>query len=242
MRSQWHDPAWRAEFRRGMQAILPTYPGIIAWGLVTGVAMVKSGLPLTYALFMTFTAYAGSAQLAALPLMAAGAPVWVIAVTALVTNLRFVIYAAAMRHLFTDYSLRRRAVLGYLGGDFSFVLLMERIARDGIFPHRDAWLFGATLPNWFAWQGASVTGMVAASFIPTSWGLQFAGTLALLALIVPQCRQFPAAAGALTAAVVALAGRPLPLNLGLLAGVVAGIAVATTAESAIRGRPVEAAE
>ena len=227
-----NDPAWRAEFDRGMRDMLPTYPGILAWGLVTGVAMAKSGLGVPYALLMTFTAYAGSAQLASLPLIAAAAPVWVIALTALVTNLRFVIYGAAMRHLLSAYSTRRRALIGYLSGDFSFVLLMNRVAREGAFPHRDAWLFGTAVSNWLAWQGASVAGIVAGAFIPTEWGLQFAGTLALLALVIPQCRQRAGLAGALTAGVVALIGHDWPLKIGLLAGVIAGITVATIVDDA----------
>jgi predicted branched-subunit amino acid permease len=218
---------WRAEFKRGVRDIMPAQPGIAAWGLVTGVTMVKSGLPVAYALFMTFAAYAGTAQLASLPLISAAAPVWVIGATALVTNMRFVIYSAAMRHLLYEYSARRRAVLGFLSGDFTFVLLMNRAATEGAFRHRDAWLFGMALSNWLVWQVASVVGIVAASFIPSEWGLQFAGTLALLALVIPQCRHRPAAAGALVAGVVALLGHAWPLKAGLLAGVIAGITAAT---------------
>jgi predicted branched-subunit amino acid permease len=227
MRSVWNDPAWRAEFNRGLRDMLPAYPGIFAWGLVTGVAMVKSGLAIPYALLMTFLAYAGSAQLASLPLIAAAAPVWVIGLTALVTNMRFVIYGAAMRTWLTSYSARRRATIGFFTGDFSFVLFMNRVGREGRFAHRDAWLFGMSFSNWIAWQTASVVGIVAASFIPTDWGLQFAGTLALVALVVPLCRERPGAAGALAAGVVALLGHAWPFRAGLLAGVVSGIIVAT---------------
>jgi 4-azaleucine resistance transporter AzlC len=207
--------------------MMPAWPGILAWGLVTGVAMVKSGLGLPYALLMTLLAYAGSAQLASLPLMAAAAPVWVIGVTALVTNLRFVIYAAAMKTSLSAYPSRRRLLIGYLTGDFSFVLFMNRVARDGDFPHRDGWLLGTATSNWIAWQSSSVVGIVAGTFIPTEWGLQFAGTLALLALVVPLWKQRAGAAGALSAGLVALAGHAWPLKSGLLAGVVAGIVVAT---------------
>ena len=52
-------------------------PGIGAWGLVTGIAMVKGGLSVPLAVLMSLTVYAGSAQLASLPLMAAAAPMWV---------------------------------------------------------------------------------------------------------------------------------------------------------------------
>lgn len=207
--------------------MLPAYPGVLAWGLVTGVAMAKSGLSVAYALLMTLLAYAGSAQLASLPLIAAAAPVWVIGLTALTTNLRFVIYGAAMRTWLAAYSIRRRAVIGYFTGDFSFVMFMNRVGREGEFANRDAWLFGMAVSNWIAWQAASIVGIVAASFIPTEWGLQFAGTLALVALVVPLCLERPGAAGALTAGVVALIGHSWPFRSGLLAGAIAGIVVAT---------------
>jgi predicted branched-subunit amino acid permease len=240
MRSAMSDRAWRAEFAKGMREMLPAFPGIFAWGLVTGVAMVKGGLGVPLALVMTFLAYAGSAQLASLPLIAAAAPVWVIGVTALVTNMRFVIYAAAMRSWLTAYSLRRRAALGFFTADMSFAFFMARVAREGAFAHRDAFVLGMDATNWFAWQLASVIGIVAASFIPSEWGLQFAGTLALLALVVPLCKERPMAAGAITAGLVALAGRRLPLGSGLLAGAVAGIVVATLVDAvATRGEFAE---
>ncbi len=226
----WHDPQWRIEFARGVRALLPAYPGIVAWGVVTGVAMVKSGLSVPWALVMTMAAYAGSAQLAALPLIAAAAPLWMIGATALITNLRFVIYGAAMRPWLHEYSRPHRTFIGYLSGDFSFVLFMDRVAREGAFRYRYAWLLGITLSNWVVWQAASVAGIVGASFIPTDWGLQFAGTLALLALVVPLCRARAGAAGALTAGLVALAGHAWPLRSGLLAAVLTGVATATALE------------
>lgn len=226
----WDDPAWRAEFARGLRDLLPMCPGILAWGLVTGVAMAKGGLTVGYALFMTFIAYAGSAQLASLPLIAAAAPVWVIAVTALVTNLRFVIYGAAMRDPLRGVAPRWQAFIAYFSGDFSFVLLMGRYGREGRFPHRDAWLLGTAVSNWIAWQVGSVVGILGASFIATEWGLGFAGTLALVALVVPLCRERAGALGALTAGLVAVVGHAWPYRAGLLAAVVAGIVVATVVD------------
>ena len=225
--SVWRDSAWRAEFAQGVRDMLPAFPGILAWGLVTGVAMVRTGLDVPLSLLMTFLAYAGSAQLAALPLMAAAAPLWVIGVTALMTNMRFVIYAAAMRTWLMGYSPRRRLVLGYLSGDFSFGLFMGRVAREGAFVHRDGWLLGMSAANWVGWQAASVVGIVGASLVPASWGLEFAGTLALLALVVPALAHGPTAAGAAVAGAMALVGRTWPYKAGLLVAVVAGITAAT---------------
>ncbi len=221
--------ARRAEFVRGVREVMPLTPGLIAWGLVTGVAMVKSGLPIPWAIVITLTAYAGSAQLAVLPLLTTAAPLWIVAVTALLTNLRFVIYAAAMRGSFAAYSTRRRFLIGYLIGDFSFITYMNRVNRDGDFAHRDAFYLGMCAFNWFVWQATSLIGIAAAAFIPTQWGLEFAGLLALVALLVPLLRERPAAAGAVVAATIAVLGHAWPFKIGMLAGVVAGIAVATLA-------------
>jgi predicted branched-subunit amino acid permease len=232
----YRDPAWRSEFRRGARAALPAAPGLIAWGLVTGVAMVKSGLTVPWAIAISLLVYAGSAQLAALPLIAAGQPFWIVALAAFVTNMRFMIYSAALRRWFEAYSRRRRAVLGYFTGDFTFAMFMSRVSREGEFAHRDAWFLGACGFNWVLWQVTSIVGIVAATAIPSEWGLQFAGTLALLALAIPLCLEWPGLAGAAVAAPIAILARHLPLGLGLIAGIVGGIVVAVAVDALIARR------
>ncbi|MEZ5513359.1 MAG: AzlC family ABC transporter permease [Steroidobacteraceae bacterium] len=226
----------RREFARGMRDIAPAMPGAVAWGVVTGVAMVKFGLAVSAALGLSLTAYAGSAQLAVLPLLKDVTPVWIIAATAIITNLRFVIYSAALRSWFLDYSWWRRLWLGYLSGDFVVVAFTNRVATEGAFLHRDAYYFGMALTNWVLWHVASIIGIVGAAYIPTHWGLEFAGILALLALVVPLCREWPALAGALAAAVVAVLAHAWPLRLGMLAGVIIGITVAMWLDARKRSR------
>jgi predicted branched-subunit amino acid permease len=227
---------WLAELRRGARASVPAAPGIVAWGLVTGVAMVKSGLSVPWAILISLTVYAGSAQLASLPLIAAAQPVWIVALAALVTNLRFVIYSASLRRWFEAYSFRRRALLGYFTGDFTFAMFMQRVSREGEFEHRDAWFLGMCGLNWVLWQVASIAGIVAATAVPSEWGLQFAGTLALLALAIPACLQWPGLTGAAVAAPVAVLARSLPFGLGLVCGIVAGIGAAMLVDGVIARR------
>jgi predicted branched-subunit amino acid permease len=226
------DPQRRAAFAAGRRAILHSLPGSAAWGLVSGVAMVKGGLAAPWAAFMSLTVYAGSAQLAALPLIAAGMPLWVIVATGLITNLRFVIYSAAMRPYFSDQPLRKRAALGFFMTDFTFTLFM-RAAQEGWLPgrHRDAWFAGVCASNWITWQVCALTGIVAASHVPTDWGLEFTGTLALVALVGPALRARPAFVGALVAGVIALLAHPLPYRLGLFMAAIAGIVAATLADA-----------
>lgn len=199
---------------------------MFAWGLVTGVAMVKSGLGTFEALLLTFTAYAGSAQLAALPLIAAQAPLWLITVTAVVVNLRFVVYSVVLRPWFARESAWRRLWLGYFVGDVMFVRFTSHMQRQPDEPHMLAYYRGAATCNWITWQLSSVIGILAAGSIPPAWGLDLAGTLALVALVVPLCAQRPALAGVVVAATVATLAHAWPLRLGMLAGIVAGIAAA----------------
>ena len=76
---------------------LTVAPGIAAWGLMTGVAMMNSGMSTAEALLMGLIVFAGSSQLAAIPLLGAGAPMWVILATGFCVNLRFVVFSAHMR-------------------------------------------------------------------------------------------------------------------------------------------------
>jgi len=232
------DAERRGAFRAGKRAILPSLPGAAAWGLVSGVAMVKGGLAVPWAIFMSLTVYAGSAQLAALPLIATGMPLWVIVATGLITNLRFVIYSAALRPYFANESARKRAALGFFMTDFTFTLFM-RAAQQGTLParHRDTWFAGVCTNNWMTWQLSAITGIVAASYVPTDWGLEFTGTLALIALVGPALNARPPVVGALVASVVALLAHPIPYRLGLFIAAIAGITAATLAETWSRRAP-----
>ena len=234
--------ARRAAFHAGQRAILPSLPGSAAWGLISGVAMVKGGLAVPWAAAMSLLVYGASAQLAALPLIAAGAPLWVIVATGFITNLRFVIYSAALRPHFAHEPLRVRAVLGFFMTDFTFTLFMRR-AQEGTLPesHRDAWFAGVCSTNWLTWQTSAITGIVAASYVPTQWGLEFTGTLALAALVGPSLNARPALVGAVFAAVVALLGHGLPFRLGLFCAAIIGIIAATVTDALVTREPAAGA-
>ena len=226
------EPSRREAFRQGQRAILPSLPGAFAWGMISGVAMVKGGLTVPWAMTMSLLVYAGSAQLAAWPLIVAGAPLWVIVTTGFITNLRFVIYSAALRPYFAEEPWRKRAALGFFMTDFTFTRFM-RSAQEGCLPvrDRDAWFAGVCSSNWLTWQLSAMTGIIGASYVPTEWGLEFTGTLALVALVGPSLNARPAVVGAMVAGVVALLAFPLPFKLGLFCGALAGITAATLADS-----------
>lgn len=188
--------------------------------------MVKLGLSVPQAIGLSLLAYAGSAQLAALPLMLSAAPLWLVMVTAVIVNLRFVVYSALTRPHFAHLSAGRRLWLGYIVGDIMFVKFSMLLDKEPQYPQRVAYYLGGALTNWVFWQLASIGGILAANLIPAEWGLELAGTLALIALIVPLAAMRPALVGMLVAAALATLAHALPMRLGLLLGILGGMSVA----------------
>ncbi len=217
---------WRhPEFRRGAHDMLGISLGLAAWGLVTGVAMVKSGLGLPLSLFMSLVVFSGSAQLASLPLIAAGAPIWVVWATAFCVNLRFVIFSAQWQPYFGHLARRHRLALGYFTADLNYVVFMRRFPRPQPEPGQVQYFLGGVVTNWTSWQVPAIAGILLADAVPTHWGIGFAGTLALLALVyslLSDRRTWLAAGVAGTAAVAAFA---LPLRLNIVVAIAAAVAV-----------------
>jgi predicted branched-subunit amino acid permease len=232
---------WSKEERRAVidgARALSTYSfALMAWGLVTGVAMAKSSLTTGQAVGMSLLVYGGSAQLAALPLIAGNFPLWTVLLTAAVVNMRFVIFSAALHPHFKDKPLWARAILGYLNGDLTFALFMSKYP-DG---NGDAltlpYYIGLAVVNWLIWQVGSLTGIGLGTVIPERWGLGFAGTLAIIAIVTPMVNHRAAIFAAGAAAIVAVTTLALPFKLNLLLAVIVAVLVGLLADRS--GKPNE---
>jgi predicted branched-subunit amino acid permease len=185
---------------------------------------------------MTLLAFGGSAQLASLPLLAAHAPLWVIFATAVVVNLRFVIFSALMGPHFPHLPWYQRLFLGYISGDMTVVLFLQRYPDTTPGKGKLSYLKGLMYPNWTAWQLGSLTGIFLGSAVPAEWGLGFAGTLAILCVMVPLVINRAAAFGVAVSGVVSVLAWRLPYKLGLLLAVVLGMLVAMAVDELIGKR------
>jgi predicted branched-subunit amino acid permease len=215
----------RDEFRRGLRDIIAPSFGISAWALVTGVAMIQSGLSVPLAALMSLTVYAGSAQLAALPLIAAGAPLWVVWTTAACMNLRFVIFSAHWRKYFGHLPRTERLVLTYFATDLNYVLFMRRFPELRTAPEQMPYYLGSVTWSWLSWQIPAFIGIVLADRVPEEWGLGFAGVLALLGLAYSTLSGRKSWVAAAAAAAVAVAAFALPLRLNIVVAIAAGVAI-----------------
>ena len=214
-------------FREGMREMAPQAVGIGAWGLMTGVAMMKSGLSLVESGLMGVLVFAGSSQLAAIPLLIARAPAWVILATAFCVNLRFVVFSLHLRAYVMHLPLWQRLVHGYFTADVTYVLFTRRFPVPATQPpgHREqeAYLSGLCFMGWGSWTAASVAGIALASLVPTSWGLGFAGILCLVGITCSLAATRLRLVAAAVAGVVAVATYAVPLKLNIVIAIAAAV-------------------
>lgn len=210
-------------YRQGARDMVSPNVGLAAWGLVTGVAMVKAGLGLPLALFMSLTVYAGSAQLAVLPLLMVGAPLWVVWMTAICVNLRFVVLSTLWRNYFAHLPRWRRLVLCYFSADLTFVYFTRRYPENQSAHGQMSYFLGTCTVNWITWQLSSLAGILLADKIPLSWGLGFAGTLALLGVTFSMFKDRATILASLVGAVVAIWTYDFPLKLNIIAAIMAAV-------------------
>lgn len=229
------------DFRAGVNDMAAVAPGIAAWGLMTGVAMVKSGMSLVEVLLMAILVFAGSSQLAALPLIVAGAPMWVILATAFCVNLRFMVFSAHLRPYVMHQSLWKRMANGYLMADLNYVLFTRRFPHPGtdraVIEAQEAYWIGNCATGWVSWVGATLVGIALANSIPLSWGLGFAGILALLGIMCSLATTRLRAVSAGIAGAAAVATFALPLKLNILVAIAAAVAVCLLLEKPSPAKP-----
>ena len=217
-------------------------PGIAAWGLMTGVAMAKSGMQWTECLLMAIIVFAGSAQLAAIPLFASDAPMWVILATSFCVNLRFLVFSAHLRHYMMMLPRAERLLTGYLTADLSYVQFVRRYEQGpqgdrAVMLEQQAYLTANGSLNWATWVVSNVAGVLCSAWIPEQWGLGFAGMLGLmgigLSLLSGQQNLAHSLRllAALSAGLVAVFAFNLPLKLNIVLAILASVTLCLWVEN-----------
>jgi len=217
-------PDFRAGAKEGFRLCLPVSVGIVPWALVTGLAMVGAGFTPVQAMGMSLIVFGATAQLGTLPLIATGAPLWLIVATALVVNLRFVIFSAALARPLSGGTLAERWLCGYVLTDGVFATCLERLRNAPDPRWRIGFYLAPSLWCGLMWQSATLVGVLAAGSIPRNWSLEFMASIALIVLLVPMAKLRPMLVAAATGGTLAVVLRGMPLRLGVMAAIVGGIA------------------
>ena len=208
-----------------MIAMAPLALGVGPFGLVVGAASSENGLSIIEAVGFSVFVFAGASQLAAIELLGDGGAVAVAIGTALIINLRMLMYSASLAPYARDIRTGRRGIMTYLLVDQAYALSIVRWEREKESPQaRFAFFVGVAAPLWTVWQITTVLGFVFGSRVPDGIPLSFTVTLVFLAVLVPAITDRPRVVAAVVAGLVAVAARGLPANLALPVGAVCGIA------------------
>jgi predicted branched-subunit amino acid permease len=147
--------------------------------------------------------FAGSAQIAIVTLFAGGAGAGAIVATALVLNLRHILYGLSLSRAWGRPTRPPLPLLAFLLTDESYgVTIKDRLDGRG----GPTFFFGASFSLYLVYCLATLVGSLAGRFIPDprGLGLDFVFPLTFVALLVPLLRGWRQCAVAALAAIAAL--------------------------------------
>ena len=224
-------------FMQGVRALIPLSPGVVPFGLLTGVMAINMGMSPGTTMGMTLLFYSGSAQMVALQLLHTGVVPLAIVVTALVINLRFIMYSASLAPYMHHLPKRWTWPLSYMLSDQSYALCSLKLSSGelGAFAHH--YYAGTAVAMWLSWQLSVLAGVYLGASIPETWSLSFAIPLSFLALLVPGIRSKPSLAAAVVGGLLAVFAVDMPYNLGLVTASIGGVIAGLVTES-LRKRPL----
>lgn len=218
-------------FWLGFRDALPFLLIVIPFGLLFGAVGKEAGLSLLQVLAFSGLVVAGASQFTAVALLTDHAPLFIVLLTAIVVNLRMVMYSAALVPHFGRAPLGLRALLAYFLIDQTFAMASNKfaLAPGMALGPKMAYFSGAF---WFMmplWMVATYAGAVFGAAIPPEYALDFAVPICFIALSAPAMRSFPFFVAGVVSIVGTLALAFVPFKLGLMiAAVLAMIAGAQT--------------
>ena len=211
------------DFVAGARAMLPWLAGVAPFGLVIGLSASQTHLPPGAGWLTAPVMFGGSAQIAAIQLLDAGAAPVAVIVTVMVINLRLVLYSAAMAKYWRGTPLWWRLLGGYLLIDPSFAVGIARYADEPDRRRGHAHYLGGGVVLWIGWLTAVGVGARAGASVPSGLHLEMLVPLFIIGELVPKLRQKPARWAMVLSSVVALLCLTVPLHLGIAIGIVAGM-------------------
>ncbi|WP_298601041.1 AzlC family ABC transporter permease [Zoogloea sp.] len=224
------------EFLAGCRDEAPLQLGVIPFGMLYGIGALAVGMPVWLAQLTSMLVFAGAAQLVIVQMLGAAAGALPIGLTAVLLNLRHMLYSASVAEHVRHLPRRWRVLLAYLLTDEAYAVAILRYARPvGPGPDLRHWYFlGCGLTLWSCWQLSTALGIAFGARIPPEWDIDFAVPLTFIALLTLLVKERAGQAAALVAAPAVLALAALPYRLGLVLaivlGLVAGAAVARRGE------------
>ena len=214
-----------SEFLAGCRDEAPLLLGVAPFGMLYGIGALAVGMPVWLAQLTSMLVFAGAAQLVIVQMLGAAAGALPIGLTAVLLNLRHMLYSASVAEHVRHLPRRWRVLLAYLLTDEAYAVAILRYARPaGPGPDLRHWYFlGCGLTLWGCWQLSTALGIAFGARIPPEWDIDFAVPLTFIALLTLLVKERAGQAAALVAALAVLALAALPYRLGLVLAIVLGL-------------------
>ena len=210
-------PSWRAGLRAGLPYALAGFLLSLSFGVLAR----EAGLSAVAAIAMSAIVFAGSAQFAAISIIAAGGGLGAAVAAAALMNSRFLPMGIALAPSLPGGALKC-AAQGQTVVDASWAMAAR---GDGTY---DRWfLFGASAIQYVTWVGGTVAGALGGDLLgdPQRLGLDAIFPTFFLALLLGELRDRRARPVAALGALIALALVPVaPPGVPVLAASVAALA------------------
>ena len=221
----------RRDIAAGARAMVPWLAGIVPFGLVIGVSAAQADVPALAGWLTGPLIYAGSAQVATIGMLSAGAAPMAVVAVALVINVRLIFYSATMARHWRGTPWWWRLAAAYLLVDPSVAVGLDGYRRLGRGRGHAHYLGGAVL-LWVSWLAAIGAGATAGAGLPAWLHLEFVIPLYLVGQAIAKLADPAPRRAIFAAAAVALLALSAPLQLGIALAIAAGIAAGLTARPA----------
>lgn len=226
----------RRDLAAGARAMAPWLLGIVPFGLVIGLSAAQADIPTLAGWLTGPLIYAGSAQVATIQMLDAGAAPIVVVVTALVINVRLLLYSAAMAPYWRGTPWWWRLLAAYLLIDPSLAVGLDGYEQLANQRRAHVRYLGGGVLLWASWLAAISVGATVGVGLPAWLHLEFVIPLFLVGEVVPKLANPALRRVILAAATVALLALSAPLHLGIALAIAAGIAAGLTARPAVSTR------
>ena len=174
-------------FRQGIRHGIPIALGYLSVSFAFGMKAVEAGLTVFQAVLISMTNLTSAGQVAALPLMTAGASLWEMALTQLTINLRYALMSLSLgRKLDETMQTPQRMIFAFANTDEIFAVASSQPGKVG-----KSYLYGLMLMPWFGWTLGTLLGGAAGTLLPefvrSALGIALYGMF--LAIILPPARK-----------------------------------------------------
>ena len=176
----------KAAFRRGLSHGVPIALGYLSVAFAFGIQATGGGLTPLQAVLISMTNLTSAGQVAGLSLMVAGAPLYEMALTQLVINLRYALMSLSLsQRLDAGMTTPWRALLAFGNTDEIFAVASSQPGEIG-----RAYLTGLICLPYVGWAGGTLLGAAAGALLPAlltdALGIAIYGMF--LAVILPPAR------------------------------------------------------